>query len=119
MAGVRDPAFWKHFSYAVHLDEEQGIPRHEMKNSDTWLARQQRKTSRRAWVCPMFWLLFFGLIAAVVIIIIWALNAGAFEFGTNKTGPVGPNSDVTKRAIESLVKVTRRAVLELKGLEGR
>lgn len=24
MAGVRDPAFWKRFSYAVHLDEEQG-----------------------------------------------------------------------------------------------
>lgn len=24
MAGVRDPAFWKRFSYAVHLDEEKG-----------------------------------------------------------------------------------------------
>ena len=24
MAGVRDPAFWKRFSTAVHLDEEQG-----------------------------------------------------------------------------------------------
>ena len=24
MAGVRDPAFWKRFSMAVHLDEENG-----------------------------------------------------------------------------------------------
>lgn len=24
MAGVRDPAFWKRFSIAVHLDEEKG-----------------------------------------------------------------------------------------------
>jgi len=24
MAGVRDPAFWKRFSVAVHMDEEQG-----------------------------------------------------------------------------------------------
>ena len=24
MSGVRDPAFWKRFSYAVHLDEETG-----------------------------------------------------------------------------------------------
>jgi len=25
MAGVRDPQFWKRFSYAVHLDEEQEL----------------------------------------------------------------------------------------------
>lgn len=24
MAGVRDPAFWKRFSVAVHMDEEKG-----------------------------------------------------------------------------------------------
>ncbi|KAH9828500.1 hypothetical protein Tdes44962_MAKER02419, partial [Teratosphaeria destructans] len=115
MAGVRDPAFWKRFSYAVHLDEEQGIPRHELKNSDTWLARQQRKTSRRAWVCPIFWLLFFGVLAAVVIVIIWALNAGAFEFGTDRTGSVDPNSGITRRAMERLYEVARSAVREVKG----
>lgn len=27
MAGVRDPAFWKRFSVAVHMDEEQGEKR--------------------------------------------------------------------------------------------
>ena len=25
MAGVRDPQFWKRFSYAVHMDEEQEL----------------------------------------------------------------------------------------------
>lgn len=33
MAGVRDPAFWKRFSMAVHLDEENGASRPEMKHS--------------------------------------------------------------------------------------
>jgi hypothetical protein len=32
MAGVRDPAFWKRFSMAVHLDEENAQNRPELKH---------------------------------------------------------------------------------------
>jgi len=33
MSGVRDPAFWKRFSTAVHLDEEGGYGHNELKHS--------------------------------------------------------------------------------------
>jgi hypothetical protein len=32
MAGVRDPAFWKRFSMAVHLDEENAQNHPELKH---------------------------------------------------------------------------------------
>lgn len=34
MAGVRDPAFWRRFSMAVHMDEETGVPRSNTDNSE-------------------------------------------------------------------------------------
>ncbi|KAK4504369.1 hypothetical protein PRZ48_005285 [Zasmidium cellare] len=76
MSGVRDPAFWKRFSVAVHMDEEQGP---EPKHSDSWLARQKKKESRRTYICWIFWLCFLALIAAVVAVIIWLLSSGVLE----------------------------------------
>lgn len=117
MAVPRDPAFWKRFSTAVHMDEEaaqspdfkqkhQYVPppslpffthtSHIHSSSfqihsltffffppfrDSWLARQQRKSSRRTWVCYGFWISFMIIVAAVVIVIIWLLNNGYFAAG--------------------------------------
>lgn len=80
MAVPRDPAFWKRFSLAVHRDEEaQAIatahdPASKQQAQSTWLARQQRKSSRRAWVCYGFWLMFAVLVAAVVVTVIWLMK---------------------------------------------
>ncbi|OQO14887.1 hypothetical protein B0A48_00269 [Cryoendolithus antarcticus] len=45
MSGVRDPAFWKRFSVAVHMDEEAAPTRPDLKHSDSWLARQLRRAA--------------------------------------------------------------------------
>ncbi|KAF2857225.1 hypothetical protein K470DRAFT_273462 [Piedraia hortae CBS 480.64] len=77
MSGVRDPAFWKRFSLAVHRfeeDEEKG-PKGE-RDSQTWLAKQRRKKSRRRYVCPLFWLTLFLFIAALIALIIVILRSG-------------------------------------------
>lgn len=123
MAVPRDPAFWKRFSTAVHMDEEaaqspdfkqihQYVPplpfpsllhthtSHIHSSSfqidsltyfffslfrDSWLARQQRKSSRRTWVCYGFWISFMIIVAAVVIVIIWLLNNGYFAAGDSSS----------------------------------
>jgi len=80
MALIRDPAFWRRFSVAVHLDEEAGThptmaspsSSHELKHADSWLARQRRKKHRRTCICWAFWIIFPLTIAAVVIVI-WLL----------------------------------------------
>lgn len=118
MAVPRDPAFWKRFSTAVHMDEEAAqspdfkqihqyvppLPFPSLLHTnipyplfflsdpftdffffshfrDSWLARQQRKSSRRTWVCYGFWISFMIIVAAVVIVIIWLLNNGYFASG--------------------------------------
>ncbi|KAK5122972.1 hypothetical protein LTR85_003538 [Meristemomyces frigidus] len=114
----RDPAFWKRFSYAVHMDEEKAPE--QLKESDSWLARQQRKRSRRAsYICCAFWLCFFLFIAGVVAVIIWLLKSGVLDnvkIG-DKNGttyqPADPNSDVSKRdgaekAGEAVMGLVRR-----------
>jgi len=72
MAIVRDPAFWRRFSMAVHRDEEaqnlQAGP--ELKHSESWLARQQQKSFRRTCICWIFWLVFAGLVAIIVVVIL-------------------------------------------------
>ena len=35
MAAVRDPAFWRRFSMAVHIDEEKSVPRTDTEKSET------------------------------------------------------------------------------------
>ncbi|OCK76073.1 hypothetical protein K432DRAFT_307160 [Lepidopterella palustris CBS 459.81] len=70
MAVVRDPAFWRRFSMAVHRDEEA---------HNSWLARQNQKRSRRTCICWIFWLCFFGLVAGLVITILWLKSAGILK----------------------------------------
>ncbi|KAF2492309.1 hypothetical protein BU16DRAFT_564765 [Lophium mytilinum] len=78
MAVVRDPAFWRRFSMAVHLDEEAQNPqaRPELKHSDSWLARQKTKSSRRTFICWIFWLVFAGLVAGIVIVVLFLKAKG-------------------------------------------
>ncbi|KAF2815666.1 uncharacterized protein BDZ99DRAFT_514320 [Mytilinidion resinicola] len=74
MAVVRDPAFWRRFSMAVHLDEEAQNPQGagpELKHSDSWLARQNLKSSRRTFICWIFWLVFAALVAGIVIVVLF------------------------------------------------
>ena len=76
MTAVRDPAFWRRFSVAVHLDEEKGpLPsenssvssRPSLKHTDTWLEKN-RKKKRRTRLCG----------CAIALITILVLVAGAF-----------------------------------------
>ncbi|KAI6824664.1 hypothetical protein KC332_g13966 [Hortaea werneckii] len=75
MAVPRDPAFWKRFSMAVHMDEEKGAPEY----SDSWLLRERKKKSKRTCICWTFWIIFFIFIAAIVAIIIWLLKSGVLD----------------------------------------
>lgn len=95
MAVPRDPAFWKRFSTAVHMDEEAAqSPDFKQIHQDSWLARQQRKSSRRTWVCYGFWMTFIGIVAAVVIVMIWLLNNGYFAAGGSSSSSSSNASDV-------------------------
>ncbi|KAK5741041.1 hypothetical protein LTR17_004191 [Elasticomyces elasticus] len=83
MAVVRDPAFWKRFSTAIHLDEEGGYTAKpelkDLKDSDGWLAKQRRKQQRRRYVCLWFWLSFGLFVGAVFAVVIWLLNSGILK----------------------------------------
>ncbi|KAK4539397.1 hypothetical protein LTR36_010960 [Oleoguttula mirabilis] len=106
----RDPAFWKRFSYAVHMDEEKAP---EVQQSDSWLGRQQRKRSRRAsYICCAFWIFFLLFIAGVVAVVIWLLKSGVLKNvkigGSSETADqaADPNSAVSssgKRDVGDLV----------------
>ncbi|KAF2186770.1 hypothetical protein K469DRAFT_145217 [Zopfia rhizophila CBS 207.26] len=74
MAMVRDPAFWRRFSVAVHQDEEAQRP--ELKHSESWLERERAKKSRRTCMCWVFWLCLFAFVAGVVICILYLKSRG-------------------------------------------
>ncbi|KAK5133997.1 hypothetical protein LTR08_007002 [Meristemomyces frigidus] len=101
-SGVRDPAFWKRFSYAVHMDEEL-IQKPELRPTDSWINRQNAKRSRRTYVCCAFWISFFLLIAGVVAVVIWLLKSGVLNKvkignGSGTTyQPADPNSGVNSK----------------------
>ncbi|KAF7510069.1 hypothetical protein GJ744_007173 [Endocarpon pusillum] len=83
MAGIRDPAFWRRFSLAVHLDEEKANPSHthgaaspaslrpELKHSDTWLERNRKKRSRMVCIGWSVSLSLVVIIAGIVLVILW------------------------------------------------
>ncbi|KAF2224794.1 hypothetical protein BDZ85DRAFT_280015 [Elsinoe ampelina] len=84
MATVRDPAFWKRFSTAVHLNDVESTAgsatssptlnkRPTLDHQDSWLDRQQKKSKKRTMICWLFWiglLLFSAIVTAVVIYLI-------------------------------------------------
>ncbi|EXJ87406.1 hypothetical protein A1O3_04366 [Capronia epimyces CBS 606.96] len=88
MAGVRDPAFWRRFSMAVHLDEEKGTMSDSrssapsakaLTHTDSWLERtrkKQRRTRILGWVIALG---FVILIAVVVMLLLWLAKVGPFK----------------------------------------
>ncbi|KKY19451.1 hypothetical protein UCDDS831_g05421 [Diplodia seriata] len=95
MATVRDPMFWKRFSAAIRLDEEEKVG---MENGDpsspdskkssrpkpghspeSWLERERLKKRRRNYICWGFWFGFLGFVAGCVVVIVWCDNAGIFH----------------------------------------
>ncbi|TKA22609.1 hypothetical protein B0A50_08298 [Salinomyces thailandicus] len=86
MAVPRDPAFWKRFSMAVHMDEEKGQGGYQLPGSDDWLVRQNKKKSRRTCLCWTFWLCFFVFIAGVIAIVVWLLQSGVLDNKNTQTG---------------------------------
>ncbi|KAB8222376.1 hypothetical protein BDV33DRAFT_168948 [Aspergillus novoparasiticus] len=74
MALVRDPAFWRRFSRAIHLDEEAKASKTENKSrviySDDWILKQRKK--RRRWICCGF-LIFaaFAIVVAGAVVVLW------------------------------------------------
>ncbi|KAF2737701.1 hypothetical protein EJ04DRAFT_510135, partial [Polyplosphaeria fusca] len=79
MAIVRDPAFWKRFSVAVHNDDADRAARSQrptLKHSDSWLESQLKKKKQRTWMCWAFWLVFAILVAGVVVTILLLKSKG-------------------------------------------
>ena len=83
--------------------------------SDSWLARQNRKKSRRKFLCPIFWLCFFLFVTAMVGVIIWLLKSGILAnvkigngHGTPNQ-PANPNGGIMggnkRRGLEGLVRM--------------
>lgn len=86
MAVPRDPAFWKRFSTAIHLNDVESTAdssisgkQLQLEHQDSWLARQEKKKKRRTIICWAFWFGLFGFVAVVVIVIVLLANAGVFQ----------------------------------------
>ncbi|PNS15712.1 hypothetical protein CAC42_4164 [Sphaceloma murrayae] len=90
MATVRDPAFWKRFSTAVHLNDVESTAgsaastpslskRPTLDHQDSWLARQEKKKKKRTVICWLFWIgiLVFG--AIVTGVVIYLINSGTMK----------------------------------------
>jgi flagellar basal body-associated protein FliL len=67
--------------------------------SDSWLARQNRKKSRRTCICWIFWLCFIVLVAAVVGVVVWCLQNDIFDGGKDD------NDDTLKMVRRRVVSV--------------
>ncbi|KAF2151789.1 hypothetical protein K461DRAFT_294672 [Myriangium duriaei CBS 260.36] len=82
MSTVRDPAFWKRFSTAVHLNDVESTAdssRPKLEHQDSWLARQEKKKKRRTIICWAFWIGLFSFVAIVIIVVVLLANAGVFK----------------------------------------
>lgn len=115
MGLVRDPAFWRRFSTAVHLDEESKAPYYAtttsipspgtppLKRQDSWLARQEGKKRRRTYICWAFWLGFAGLVAGIVIVVLWLKASGVLDHLFDKVvDMVEPGTSATATATPSV-----------------
>ncbi|KAB8238733.1 hypothetical protein ETB97_009893 [Aspergillus alliaceus] len=78
MALVRDPAFWRRFSRAIHLDEEAKASAAENKGdniySDDWI-QGQRKKRHRTILCGFLIFASFSIVLAAVVVVIWWFHA--------------------------------------------
>ncbi|KIW84788.1 hypothetical protein Z517_00176 [Fonsecaea pedrosoi CBS 271.37] len=89
-AGVRDPAFWRRFSMAVHLDEEKGTISDTRSNStasstaplrhtDTWLERNRKKQRRTRMIGCFIAISFILAIVGIVLVLLWWAKVGPFK----------------------------------------
>ncbi|PYH53613.1 uncharacterized protein BO96DRAFT_344762 [Aspergillus niger CBS 101883] len=85
MALVRDPAFWKRFSAAIHLDEEAKTETGAKKPTiwtDHWIEAQRQKR-RRTFICGILIFLIVAIIvAAIVVVILWLKSKNWLKPGT-------------------------------------
>ncbi|PYH91099.1 hypothetical protein BO71DRAFT_333001 [Aspergillus ellipticus CBS 707.79] len=89
MALVRDPAFWRRFSLAIHLDEEaKGSNEHKdahlwscltTKCRDNWIRKQRQKTKRTLLCGFMIFLILALICAAIVVVILWLKSRNWFK----------------------------------------
>ncbi|MCJ1244662.1 hypothetical protein MMC30_001861 [Trapelia coarctata] len=96
MAVVRDPAFWKRFSTAVHLDEESTTRpvtpattsiRPPLKHADSWLERQQQKKRKNRWTLCLSILGFVVVVTVIILLLFWMSRHGWFAHGEKVSFP--------------------------------
>ncbi|PWY77068.1 hypothetical protein BO70DRAFT_397956 [Aspergillus heteromorphus CBS 117.55] len=74
MALVRDPAFWRRFSLAIHLDEEaKGSDEHKDAHlwSNNWIKKQRQKRKRTLLYGFLIFLIIVLICAGIVVVILW------------------------------------------------
>ncbi|PSK60363.1 hypothetical protein C1H76_4257 [Elsinoe australis] len=95
MATVRDPAFWKRFSTAVHLNDVESVAgsnasspnlskRPTLDHQDSWLAREEKKKKKRTLICWLFWIGILAFSGIVVVVVIWLIKSGTMQKLTDK-----------------------------------
>jgi len=94
MAAVRDPAFWKRFSTAVHLDEAASQPstpitstRPSLKQSESWLESQHKEKRKNRWTLCLSVLVFVVFITIIALVLIWLSQHGWFMHGEKISFP--------------------------------
>ncbi|RAH77701.1 hypothetical protein BO86DRAFT_295325, partial [Aspergillus japonicus CBS 114.51] len=72
----RDPAFWRRFSLAIHLDEESkaSTPEKEVTLWDNWIKGQERKRKRTILCGFLIFFLIALFVVGVIVVVVW-LNA--------------------------------------------
>ncbi|KAI9707964.1 MAG: hypothetical protein M1820_004383 [Bogoriella megaspora] len=115
MALIRDPAFWRRFSTAVHLDaaskelpsmtttitSDASSTSPSLKHQDSWLARQQAKKRKRTYICWAFWIGFAAVVVGVVMLALWLEGSGILgkaEAGASATATPSPSPSSTPMA---------------------
>jgi len=94
MAAVRDPAFWKRFSTAVHLEEAASQPstpmtatRPPLKHAESWLESQHKKKRKNRWTLGLSVLIFVVFITIIALVLIWLSRHGWFMHGEKVSFP--------------------------------
>ncbi|KAB8069749.1 hypothetical protein BDV29DRAFT_45816 [Aspergillus leporis] len=77
MALIRDPGFWRRFSRAICLDEEEKASK-ETKGttiySDDWI-KGQRKKRHRSILCGFLIFAAFAIVVAGIVVAVWWLHS--------------------------------------------
>lgn len=104
-----DPAFWRRFSTAVHLEEDHepltaaATPHRESSSTSSstlakhadpekletgnWLEHERAKQKRNRIMYPVFFISIIALIVLVILLIVWLSAHGWFMHGEKVTFP--------------------------------